>query len=150
MNDFRRILIELDVAGARALWAKTAPKATQPASDGEALATLHMARTAAVTVPFKARAYSHCWLLDHGFPSQLPDRLKPRAERLYPREVRAVGIAVHATNELFKPIVPLVRGAMEDAVLECFADGHERNSELVRARMIEAKRTAVRKLIGIR
>jgi hypothetical protein len=82
----RSILKDLDVHAAKRAWGEP--------DDAKTLVMLHMARTAAKSIPMGLRAYSHRWLVDHGLPSQLPDELKPKAERMYPQVVSAVGIAV--------------------------------------------------------
>ena len=107
-----------------------------------------MARTQNEAVPFKLRAYSHRWLTDNGYPSQLPDNLKPSAERIYPKVVGSVGLSVNVKGA-FAPVAPYIEKAMTDAVLECYADGHE-EPEIVKPRMFEAKKTVVSKLLGIR
>jgi hypothetical protein len=139
---------ELDAAGARLLWAQVASRMPQPKSDEDALTMLHHARTQSAAMGVRERAYSHRWLLDRGLPSGLPDELKPRAERLYPVKAEAVGISINGGG-IFAPIIPLVREAMEDAVLECFADGHK-ETEIVRPRMFEARAKAVKQLLGIK
>jgi hypothetical protein len=145
--EFRRCLEELDVKGIQKLWKHVQPNLPQPKNDRDALIALHMARTATESVPFKLRAYSHRFLVDGGLPSQLPDILKPKAERLYPVVFESVGISVNARSELLKPIVPHVRGAMELAVLEAYADG-ERNPTFVKARMMEARQKEIKRLLG--
>jgi hypothetical protein len=135
MNALRRALIELDVKAACAAWRAAAPHLPRPATDAEALACLHMARTAAQTIPPRLRFYSHRWLLDHGYPSRLPDHLKPSAERMYPRTVDAVGVAVRSQ-------VPEVRaaieGAMSDAAADCYANG-DSDPLVVKPRMMAAR-----------
>lgn len=126
------------MAGIRALWAKVSPHLPQPASDAEALATIHRARTEARSIPLRLRAYSHRWLIDHALPSGLPDELKPRAERMYPRIVRAVGIAVRGISEAGRERAVLVREAMVDAVENAYADGIT-DSARVRALMTKAR-----------
>src|SRR5882724_2493650 len=110
--EFRRCLEECDISAVRKLWWHLAPNLHQPASDHEALATIHRARTEAAWMRLRPRAYSHRWLLDHGYPSALPDELKPKAERLYPRIVEAVGISVNVTSPILKPLMALVHQAM--------------------------------------
>src|ERR1700694_445738 len=83
-DDVRRALEECDTAAMRRLWARAMPHLPQPQTEFDTQATLHLARTAAESVRFRLRAWSHRWLLDHGLPSQLPDELKPRAEQLCP------------------------------------------------------------------
>lgn len=146
--EFRRCMVELDIAAMRRLWRHVSPHLPQPKTDEQTLAALHLARTQARSMPLKLRAYSHRWLIERGMPSQLPDRLRPTAERLYPVVAEAVGISLNARSELIKPIVPLLRGAMENAVLEAYGDG-EKDPSIIRGRMNEAKSTAARKLIGI-
>jgi hypothetical protein len=120
---FRRCLIELDVVGMCDLWFHVSPHLPQPKNNDEALTTLHYARTQAESIPVKLRCYSHSWLCERGLPSGLPDRLKPKADRLYPHEVRAVGIAVKAMSAANAPRARAIEKAMSDAVLECYADG---------------------------
>lgn len=149
MNDIRRCLLEMDVPGIRAAWAKAAPHLPQPASDEEALIALHHARTQARSIPFRVRAWSHRWLVERGLPSGLPDRLRPRAEQVAPRVADAVGVAVIAGSSLTRPIAGLVRDAMSEAVSECYADGHS-EAEILRPRMLEARARTVKQLLGMR
>lgn len=142
-----RCMRTLDAPGARKLWAEVRPGMPQPKTDAEALKMLHLARVQSDAIGAVQRAYSHRWLLDHGLESPLPDHMKPKAERMYPAIVEAVGISVNGKG-IFKPIVTQVRGAMEAAVLECFADG-DRATEIVRPRMMEAKDRTVKQLLGI-
>ena len=104
-----------------------------------------MARTASVALPLKLRAYSHRWLLDHNYPSQLPDELKPRAERLYPQHIVAVGISVNSKYALVKDAI---QGAMQNAVVEAYADGNEKQPDIVKKRMLEARQKE-RKGLGL-
>lgn len=141
-DDFRRCLIECDVAGIRKLWAHVAPHLDQP-SDGDALVSIHHARTGARSVPFSLRAYSHRWLVERGYPSGLPDELKPRAQRIYPVVQECVGIG--ALNK--GPITHLTQRAMQDAVLEAYAD-RRTEPAFVKARMQEARARTIKQLIG--
>jgi hypothetical protein len=143
VNEFNRCLVELDVAAIRRLWAATSPGAHQPQSDLEALIALHHARTQAESVPFNLRAYSHRWLCERDLPSGLPDELKPRAERVYPKIVEAVGVSVKAMSEASIPLAKAIERAMSDAVEEAYADGN-RNSDFVKARMQEARARVLR------
>jgi len=144
---FRECLEQLDLPRARAVWGQCAPHLPQPGSDDDLLATLHMARTAAKSLGFKLRAYSHAWLLERGLPSQLPDGLKPSAERLYPRKVSAVGISVNVKPD-FAPAGDMIRAAMENAVLEAVEDKKLEDSTHVRARMQDARMKERRALFG--
>ena len=149
MNDVRRCLMEIDIPGIRAAWAKARPHLPQPRDDHEALICIHRARTQATSIPFRLRAYSHRWLVERGLPSGLPDRQRPRAEQVVPKIVDGVGVAVIAGSSLTKPIVGMVRDAMSGAVMECYADGH-REPEIVRPRMLEARATTVRQILGLK
>ncbi len=85
------------------------------------------------------RAYSHRWLLDNGYPSALPDELRPKAERIYPRIVDAVGLSINTTSATFRPVAKLIHRAMSDAVLEAYAD-RKTDPGFVRSRMSEARK----------
>lgn len=146
MNAFRQCLEEMDVAGIRELWRQRAPHLHQPASDHEAEATLHRARTECWVLSLKQRAYSHRWLEDRGYPSGLPDDLKPKAERIYPRVVEGVGISVHIGSHVLRPAIPIIRGAMEEVVEDEYAGKVQ--VDRLKGRMREAREKAVRKLFG--
>ena len=146
VTDMRRYLEAGDADGARRLWALVYPGLPQPKDDKEALVALHMARTMANSIALKLRAYSHRGLLDHNLPSQLPDDLKPAAERIYPKVVTAVGISVNAASELLQPAMAEIQKAMEDAVLEAYGDGKEGDVPHIRQRMKEARERAVKAL----
>lgn len=141
--EMRRCLEALDVEGVRRLWAHIAPQFAQ-CTDAEALAALHMARTAAESITLRLRAYSHRWLSDNGYPSALPDALRPKAERMYPKIVTAVGISVISK---YRQVADEVGGAMRDVVENCYADGKE-DPEYIRPRMLEARQIA-RKRLGL-
>jgi hypothetical protein len=143
-DEFRQALERGDVKHLRRIWSRVAPHLPQPASDEEAEIAMHQARTAARSVQFKHRAWSHRWLAERCHRSCLPDDLKPKAERLYPVVVSGVGIAVKSN---FPEVVAEVRGAMSDAVEEAFADGRT-EPEFVRARMQEARTRAKLALFG--
>jgi hypothetical protein len=144
--EFRRCLEECDVAAVRKLWRHVAPQLHQPADDHETLATIHRARTEAAWMHLRARAYSHRWLLDNGYPSALPDELRPKAERIYPRIVEAVGISVNGTA-LLRPVTTAVHRAMSDAVMDAYADGRT-DPAFIRGRMAEARIRTLEKMLG--
>lgn len=137
-DEFRRCLIDCDTAGIRRLWLHVSPHLPQPATDVDALISIHHARTSAKSVPFHLRAYSHRWLVDNGYPSGMPDELKPKAERIYPRVVSAVGIAVKATSLRRRESALAIRDAMSYAVAEAYADG-KTDSAFISQRMKEAR-----------
>ena len=122
-DEFARCLATCDVAGIRQLWAHVSPHLPQPTSDHDALIAHPSCQDADQSFSLRLRAYSHCWLIDNGYPSALPDELKPKAERMYPRIVDGVGIACGGTSEIGRAIAPIIQGAMSDAVMECYADG---------------------------
>ena len=135
---FRDLLERADVAGVRRLLPEIMPHFPPPKTQEEMEITLHMARTACDLLPLQKRAWSHAWLSEKSLPSQLPDQLKPAAERMYPRVVEGVGISVKAGSPERVPVALAVRGAMETVVEEMFADG-DRDPALVRQRMFEAR-----------
>ena len=137
-DEFRRCLIDLDVVGICDLWFHVNPHLQQPKNNEEALATLHYARTGANSIPMKLRCYSHAWLCERGLPSSLPDWLKPKASRLYPHEVKAVGVAVKAMSAANESIARAIEKAMSDAVMECYAGGVT-DPVVVKARMAAAR-----------
>lgn len=147
-DEFRDALIAGDVRRLRRMWVTANPHLPQPETAEKAEIVMHMTRTSAETVPLKHRAYSHRWLCERDLPSQLPDQLKPAAERLYPTVALAVGISVNIRNEFMKPAVAEIRGAMEHAVLEVEADGKLEDAVLVKSRMFEAREGAYRALFG--
>jgi hypothetical protein len=145
-DDFRAALEAGDVRLVRKMWASVMPHLPQiSAEDGEMV--MHRARTAAETVSFKARAYSHRWLTERGFSSGLPDRLKPSAERLYPRIAEGVGISINFRSKWMKPAELEVRGAMESVVADMYANG-DTDPARVRPRMMEARERTMRQLFG--
>lgn len=108
---------------------------------------LHGARTAAESMPLKLRAYSHRWLIERGYPSQLPDKLKPKAEQMFPKVAEGVGIACKTNNKYLKPAMPIIQKAMGDAVEDCFANG-DRDPKLVKSQMMLAKDREFKALFG--
>lgn len=144
----RSCLETLDVDRMMRLHKTVFPHLPAPASRAQTLAAMHHARTQSKYFAERARYYSHRWLIDHGYPSGLPDRLRPLAERMYPRVVAAVGIALASRSELTRPILGEIRGAMEYAVLEAEGDGKLEDAPHVTRRMAEAKAKEIRKLIG--
>lgn len=138
---FREALEGLDIGLARKMWAHVMPHLPQPTTDAEALIVMHIARSASRSIRFQHRAYSHAWLIERGFPSSLPDELRPRAERMYPQPIAAVGIAVYNRT----PIALAIRGAMEDAV----RDAGVTNPPLTKRAIDSARARARKQLLGI-
>jgi hypothetical protein len=142
----RRAVEDHDVVTCMKLWAQVAPNMPQPKDEDQACIIMHMACTQ-LDVRFRSRAWSHRWLQERGHPSGLPDHLRPKAERMYPIIVDAIGIACGVTSSLLRPIEPIIRSAMEHVVLEHYADGIK-DPDIIKPRMLEARKTAIKKLIG--
>jgi hypothetical protein len=145
--EFRRCLDECDVVAARRLWAYVSPHLPQPKNDHETLMIIHRARTEAKSIGLRKRAYSHRWLLDNNYPSGLPDYLRSKAERMYPRIVEGVGISLATTSSIVKSALPIIRKNMSDAVMECYAS-REIEPSFVKRRIMEAKKRITRELFG--
>ena len=145
---FRNLLEAGDVEGCRAYWAAHAPHLPQAESAEQAETVMHIARTASDSVSFRLRAYSHRWLIERDLGSQLPDQLRPAADRLHPERAVAVAISVNFRSPYMKGAESQVRGAMEAAVLEADADGRIEDAAFVSARMSAAKSKAMRVLFG--
>lgn len=148
----RRCLEELDVNGMRKLHAHMNPHLPPPGDDRLVLATMHHARTQMKTLPLRMRAYSHAWLLAHNRPSGLPDMLKPRAERLYPRVVGATGFSAMFTSRVLRPIRAPVEEAVSEVILDAYATDKvdKIDHPKLKTGMLEKKDETVRKLVGIR
>ena len=134
-----------DATNAAKLWAVVSPGLPPPS---DPLAALHVARTAMGSMPMRKRAFSHQWLAERGLPSGLPDELRPRAQRMYPVKVGAVGISVNFSSKALAPLAHAVRTSMEDAVHEAHADGKKDDANFIRARMQEAREYTMKKLVG--
>lgn len=144
---FRNMLEAGDVEGLRAFWQNVASGMPQPETHEQAEIVMHMTRTAAGSVGFKARAYSHRWLTERNHRSQLPESLKPRAEQLYPQVVDAVGISVNFRSPYMAPAAAEVRKVMEHAVEDAFADGRK-DPAFIKAQMMRAKGREMQALFG--
>lgn len=149
-DEFRDALATLDVEKAQAIWSRLNPG--QPVgSEEQALASLHMARSAAEFLPLRARAYSHAWLLECGHTSLLPDHLRPKAQRMYPVIAMGIGISVKGRingGPLQRAALVEIRTSMENAVLEAQSDGKLADAEHVKERMQSARRKTIDKLFG--
>lgn len=145
--ELKRCLEECDVAAIRRLSEHIWPHLPAPKTDGEALATIHHARTQTRRINLKLRFYSHCWLRDRNLPSALPDELKPKAERMYPRVVGAVGISVGSSSVIGKAIAPIIERSMSDAVMDCYSE-NKTDPTFVKKRMFEAKAKTIKQLLG--
>lgn len=134
--EFRRCLLEMDVAGIMALHGACAPRLPgQPEmSPAEATVALHMARADVGNFPKKVRKYSTDWLKDHGFEKRNGQWARSDAHKMKIFS-ESVGIASGGPDREFSKLVVRVQS---DAVLECLAKGvvePEKHKELmVRAR----------------
>lgn len=140
--EFRQLLEDGDVDGLWQAWGRIAPHLPQPKSREDAEVSMHMARTAARSIPEAYRVYSHRWLTERGYPSQLPGEMLPKI-------VEAVGISVNFRSGLFASAATAVRCSMETAVEDCFANG-DRAPEIVRKQMFAARDREMRSLFGRR
>lgn len=137
---FRQLLEDGDVDGLRRFWAASARHLPQPSTREDAEITMHLARTAAESVTLPARRYSDQWLRERGHPSQLPDDLKPTI-------AEAVGISVSFRSSVLAPAALEVRGAMEHAVEDCYANG-DTAVPIVRLQMQAARDKTMKALFG--
>jgi len=80
--------------------------------------------------------------------SLLPDEERPSAERMYPQVKRSVGISLGSQSSMVEPALPIIRGEMEKAVLEVYADGRKDDIPFLKERMRLAREGAVKKLFG--
>ena len=124
-EELRRCLVDCDIPAIRHLWNHISPQIPVPEDDGDVLIQIHLARTATERIPFRFRAYSHSWLTERKIRSLLPDNLRPRAERMYPRIVSAVGICVASLSNRKTDYHHAVSTAMGDVVENFYADGIE-------------------------
>ena len=145
---FKRAIEDGDYKRLRQIHSIALPHLPAPKSDDEAEITMHVARTQSAWLADDKRCYSHAWLTERGLPSQLPDELKPKAQRLYPRVVEAVFVSANTNSPLLKPVAKLVQGAMSDAVEDCYANG-DKDPALVRTRIEEARKRSYRELMGV-
>lgn len=149
MNEhFREALLKLDVTLLRRMWHFIEPNLPQPKTDEECLKTAHIARTAMKSIPLKARMYSYRWLVERGLPTQLPDNLKPEAERVYPQMVEAVAISSKSASKILQPVLNDVRKSMEDVVNDAYASSKSPDPLKLKAAMQEARKKKIKELLG--
>ena len=144
---FRQMLEDGDVDGLRQYWHHVAPNMPQPQSREAAEIVMHMTRTEAASVAFRKRAYSHRWLTERNMPSKLPDVLRPGAERMYPKVVEAVMVAVEFRSKYLRAAALEVRGEINKAIEDCYASG-DTDPALVRKQMDEARVKTMKALFG--
>lgn len=144
-DDFLQALIDGDVRRLKRMWSRVGAHLPQ---DGDDEVCMHIARTATERIPLKLRAYSHRWLGERGYPSRLPDRLKPSAERMYPQIASAAGFAWNSSSSILAPAKPYVEKAVGDRVSDIFANGDGGKTELVKSEMIATKNRTLKSLFG--
>ena len=144
---FRQLLEDGDVNGLRRHWASFLPGMPQPETFEQAQITMHLARTASTSVAFRFRAYSHRWLEERGLPSQLPDNLKPKAERIYPRVVEGVVVSVNFRSAYLQTAADEVRASINDAIEDCYAE-RKTDAVFVRRQMDAARHRTMKALFG--
>ncbi len=115
--EFFRCLVDLDVAGARKLWAHVMPGLAQFGSDREMLTVLHLARVESKRVPKHLKAYSRRWLKEHETG----------------RVAMAVGISIKASPRRMHQAVA-IREAMEGAVLASVKAGVDLDEDAAEVR----------------
>lgn len=147
---FRQYLETCDIEGVRKLWRHVAPHLPQPHGDFQVQVMIHSARTQAESIAPRLRAYSHQWLKANGLPSQLPEHLKPAAERMDFRFAFGVGIGMKTTSAGSGEVKAMkqqlgreIQRAMGRAVEEAFADNRT-DADHLRARMREARDKTIR------
>jgi len=139
--EMARCIRELDIGGFTKLTKHLNPDLA-PEDSWQAAFQIHLARTGMRSMADNLRFYSHCWLRDAGLASHslLPDKMKPRAERMYPVGAQTVGIATRTQSNRALAI----RRTMEDAVKECKADGLDLGDRRVHKRMLEMRQRFIR------
>lgn len=135
---FRQALADGDIRRVRELWAGAFPRMPQPENDGEAEVAMHHARTGAKSIPLAGRLYSHAWLDERGFPSALPDDMRPPPQRRHPVVFQAVGVAIMARRPERREEAKALERVMADAAGEMIACGITDPARLSR-RMWEAR-----------
>lgn len=121
----RECLDEVDANTAMRLWKHVFPNLPQITDINEAIVAIHMARTSAKSISMAKRLYSHAWLTERGYPSQLPIELRPPAERDRPTIVKAVGVAVMSTSRRIDRIeeAAAIEKVMSDAAGDMMLSG---------------------------
>lgn len=147
-SEFIAALERGDVREVRRISEALNPHLPRAENDASAEVSMHMARTQVDALPLKTRAYSHRWLTERALPSQLPDDLRPGAERMFPAVAEAVFVSANVHNPALKPAAAIVQRAMCDAVEDAYANG-DREPGLVRRLMHDARRKTWKQLIGV-
>lgn len=133
-REFRRCLMELDVAGMQRLWARVAPHLPQTNAQ-ETLYSMHLARVKMRSLPAKLRAYSQAWLDDFAKPRVVP----------------AVGLAVGTTNPARVTAALDLRREWEHVVMSAVREGVDLDKEAseIKLRCLEARKRLDRWRYGV-
>lgn len=115
--EFRRCLLQLDVAGVIKLWKHVAPHLAGQ-TPAEALTALHMARVEAKSIPAKLKAYSKAWLAERGYQKFDGGWVNGLPKPVVTAE--AIGIAVKSNDPR---VAQRIQTAMSDAVQNAIAKG---------------------------
>ncbi len=145
-SDLRALLEAGDVEQCRAHFAAHAPHLPQAETREQAEIVMHTARTMTQGLTLRARAWSHRWLCERGLPSSLPDDLKPKAERIYPRVVEGVLISV-LNRRGMEEAKPLVEADIAEVVADAYARG-KTDPAYISGLMADAKERSMRSLFG--
>lgn len=145
-SDLRALLEAGDVEQCRAHFAAHAPHLPQAETREQAEIVMHTARTMTKGLTLRARAWSHRWLRERGLPSSLPDELKPKAERIYPRVVEGVLISV-LNRRGMEEAKPLVEADIAEVVADAYARG-KTDPAYISGLMADAKARSIRSLFG--
>ena len=133
-REFRRCLVELDVAGMQKLWARVAPHLPQTNRD-ETLYSMHLARVKMRNLPAKLRAYSQAWLDDYAKPRVVP----------------AIGLAVGTTNPARATAALDLRREWEHTVMQAVRDGVDLDKDAmeIKQRCLAARKRLDRWRYGV-
>lgn len=145
-SDLRALLEAGDVEQCRAHFAAHAPHLPQAETREQAEIVMHTARTMTKGLTLHARAWSHRWLCERGLPSSLPDELKPKAERIYPRVVEGVLISV-LNRRGMEEAKPLVEADIAEVVADAYSRG-KTDPDYISGLMADAKARSMRSLFG--
>lgn len=146
-EEFSQALERGDVSYLRRFWAEKSPGMPQPESTADAETIMHRARTETSSISQRSRFYSHRWLTERGFPSGLPDELKPSAERMFPVKADSVGLSMNVKNPVFAPAAVVVQDAVNYKILEMYADG-DKDPKIVHPEMMRVRTNTWKKLVG--
>jgi hypothetical protein len=131
-GEFRRCLIEADVAGIMKVWAHTAPHLVN-LGPADAFVALHMARVEAKSIPRKLKQYSITLLAECGF-----EKIAGVWTRGQPQPSVAVETVAIASKSSDPAYSRQIVSVMQDALLNAQAKGiivpREQQERMLKAR----------------